>query len=55
MSKQVNFWLGLSSTVGVSLGSVTVLTSNPVYGFIIIAVGAVCLAIREYLKDNPLE
>ena len=55
MSKQINFWLGLISTIGISIGSITALTSNPVYGIIVIGIGAACLAVREYLKANPLE
>ena len=57
MSKKTNFILGLASSIFIAIGSVTAFNTlnNPIVGIIIASIGAVGLAVREYIKSDPLE
>ncbi|HEY4681172.1 MAG TPA: hypothetical protein VIH04_07910 [Nitrosarchaeum sp.] len=55
MSGKTNIFLGLISTILISVGAISVSTapSNPYFGIIITICGAIGLGVREYLKPKP--
>lgn len=57
MSKKTNFILGLASSIFIAIGSVTAFNTlnSPYVGIAIASIGAIGLAVREYIKENPSE